>query len=155
MVKVDKLTSCNCHWYRKKTAFFPTPTSLLKPVSLHNTGSTLSRLIVGPESCLHNEGERRCCSVWALLWEILPVRTGLLTAGCWHPFPHEREHSDLCLARVCFWGLRKRLLAGRLYPGLLQASTHELFVFVQGQEIPWVSYSLLCPRAQERAGLAV
>lgn len=54
---------------RKKTAFFPTLTSLLKPVSLQNKGSTLSPLIAGPESHLCEEGERRCCSAQALLWE--------------------------------------------------------------------------------------
>lgn len=148
------LTSCNCHRHGKKTAFFPTPTSLPKPVSLRNKGSTRSHLIAGPEICPCNKEERRCCAAWALLWEILSVRTGFLTAGCWHAFPRTQEQSDLCLARLCFWGLRKRSLAGRLYPGLLQASTQELFVFVQGQEIPGASYSLLCPRAQERAGLA-
>lgn len=136
MVRVDNHTPCNHPWYKKKTSLTSRPTSSLKPVSLQTQGSSLSHWTEGPGCSPCDDRDQRCCPVWALLWEILSIGIGLHAAGCWHPFSQEGEHRGLCLAKVCFWGLRKWSLSGRLFPGLLEASTCELFVFVQGRKFP-------------------
>lgn len=117
---ISKFTSCNCHWYRKQTAFLPSCPSLLKPVQLQNKDSILSHLIEERKYCPSNEEEKSWCSAWE---ESYQSGQGSSQKALGILFPMNKS-TETCVW-VCLWGLCKRAVAGRLHPGLLQASnTH-------------------------------
>lgn len=64
-------------------------------------------------------------------------RTGLLTAGSWHPFPHEQQHSDLSECEFASEGcISKQWLEGHIQVCYRPAALISLLSSYRGGKFP-------------------